>query len=154
MSLCFQPFPVISRHFKLVGIVSVEHEHDTLIGLHRWRLCAINDKADTRRVGVLVRRRQENRLALRCGRSIGGVRQEAVVTKGPQMRVEEITALLTRRLDRDLPAALQRFLEQRRQRVLQLRFRQMVEQNFSHPQTCRPTRFNLRNGRERVRSAA
>ncbi len=69
------------------------------------------------------------------------------------MSIEEIAPLLVHRLDRDLPAAFQRFLEQRRQRILQLRFRQMVEQNFSHPQTFKLRRVNLRNGRERVRSA-
>ena len=48
------------------------------------------------------------------------------------MRVERLDALLGRRLHHDAPAALERFLEQRRQHPLERLALQMVEQDLGH----------------------
>ncbi len=48
------------------------------------------------------------------------------------MRVERLDALLGRRLHHDAPAALERFLEQRRQHPFERLAVEMVEQDLGH----------------------
>ena len=68
----------------------------------------------------------------RLGFAPGAVRQEAVVAIGPQMGVERLDALLGRGLHHHAPAALERFLEQRRQHPFERLALQMIEQDFGH----------------------
>jgi hypothetical protein len=58
------------------------------------------------------------------------VRQKAVGTECPEMRVEKAATLFVDGLHGDPPIALEAPFEERRQRVLDLGFRQMVEQDF------------------------
>jgi hypothetical protein len=55
------------------------------------------------------------------------MRQERIVTIGPQMRVERIGALLRRRLYDSAPSTFEGFLKQRRQNFLKRHVLQMIE---------------------------
>ena len=54
------------------------------------------------------------------------------------MGVEHVAALSVARLHGDPPAALDTLVEQRRQRIFQLRFGQMVEENLGHAASTPP----------------
>jgi hypothetical protein len=57
------------------------------------------------------------------------MRQKALFTIGPQMRVKRIAALFTACLDHHLPAPLEALFHERGQRIFQRRLGQMVEEN-------------------------
>ena len=118
--------------FQLFRIVTVEHEDDALIGIGlRW-FGTIDDEADGRPVGVIAGDGEQNRLISGQFALVGAVRQEAVVPIGPEMRIERIPSCRLLHLDGDAPAAFDALVDERRQRVLQLGFRQMVEKDFGH----------------------
>lgn len=48
------------------------------------------------------------------------------------MRIERVTPLRVAGLHRNLPASFDALFQERRERVLKLRFRQMIEQDFGH----------------------
>ena len=70
---------------------------------------------------------------------IAAMGQEAFVPERPQMRVNRGQAFLATKMHRDAPAALKAFFEQRRQRVLEPGFSQMIEQNLGHTASPQPS---------------
>ena len=83
-------------------------------------------------VGFKWRFLDEDRLLPRFRLLHRSVGQKSVVAVRPQMRIEGIDALVRGCLHHDAPAALQRFLEKRRQHPFERLPLQMVEQDLSH----------------------
>ena len=64
--------------------------------------------------------------------AVGAVREEGIVAKAPQMRVERIAPLLSAGLDDSAPATDEAALQQARQRILKRGFGQVIEQYLGH----------------------
>src|SRR5262245_29134671 len=83
-----------------------------------------------RRIGIVVVRRQIDRLSRGPAVTRCSMRKKALIPVSPQQRVERLDALFARGLDRGAPAALERPFEQVRQDVVERAALQMVEINF------------------------
>src|SRR5262249_1735382 len=86
--------PALARRDDGVRIIAVEQQDQAIVGccVPRQRN-AINQKANSRPVRVVVADREQHRLFSCCCFAIRSVRQEAVVAEGPQMRVERVNPL-------------------------------------------------------------
>ena len=111
----FGLIPAQASYFNGFRIVAVEQQYDALIisGI-RYQIRAIDEEAYRRTIRIFGTGGQHDRLLRGFGISGGGVRQECVVTPGPQMRIERLHTLFGGRLNDHAPAALERFLQQRR----------------------------------------
>src|SRR5262249_19210624 len=96
-----------------------------------------------RAVRVIAVEREQDRLLARFALAPGTVREEAVVAKGPQVRVECLDPLFRSRLHDHAPAALEGFFDQRGKHTLERLTLQLVKYDFRHDDRaiipCAPT---------------
>lgn len=118
--------------FKLMLIMSIEHENNPLIAAEVVWLGSIDKKSHIGAVQISIARADQHRLAISVLTIVGAMRQKTAVTIGPKMLIQRIASFFAVCLHNDPPTTLQTFFKQRRQRVLKARFRQMVKQHFRH----------------------
>src|SRR5438477_4548537 len=125
--------PARTRGRYRVRVAAVEDEHDAPIARRvRRHLGAFEEKAHACAVWIVGLDGEQDRLLLGLRFVDGAVRQETIIGEGPQLRVERLDALLGGRLHDHPPAALERFLKQRRQDFLQRLAFEVVEEDFRH----------------------
>src|SRR5580698_7614527 len=120
--------PGLTRCGKSIHVIAVEQENDAVIGIGVCRQRSIVDqKSHIGLIRIAVLDDEDNRVILSVADTPGRVRQERVLTIGPQMSVQRLGALFRRRLYDDPPAALDGLFQQRRQHVLHRDVLQMIE---------------------------
>ena len=87
-------------------VLAVEQQQAALEGFRPVVLGTVDENQHRRRVGVFLRRRQEDRLRGRVAVPGGAVGQEGTLPVGPQQSVERRDALLRRCQDQGAEAAL------------------------------------------------
>ncbi len=130
MVMSGKPPPLAACLLKLLVVVPVEHDDHAFISVQVLDIGASTEKADIRAIRICVTRREKDWLAGVEFAAVDAMRQEALFAPRPQMSVDLIAHLFSCKLENHLPAARHRFLDQRRQRLLQLRFGQVIEEDF------------------------
>src|SRR5690606_29200823 len=104
--------PLFAGKLDCSRVMTVKDLNDTIIRREVQDRRPFHQETDVRAVGVLITRRQKNRLQVRWAVADRTVRQKAVVAIGPEPAVKRLQALLAPTLDHCTPAALKCALEQ------------------------------------------
>ncbi len=101
----------------------------------RGGICAIDEKPQTRAVGVFAGARQIDGLHLGIAVARTAMRQKTRVGVSPKNFIEHVEPFFTARVDDRAPAVGERTFEQRRERLFKPLALQMVEPDF-HQSFC------------------
>src|SRR5690606_2819529 len=104
IALLLQPFPLRAGMLQLGGVIAVEHEDHPLIGVEWRRLGAVDKETHIRLIGIAGTGSEQHRLRLRALAGIGAVWEETILPVGPQMRIENVEAILFLGLYDDPPS--------------------------------------------------
>ena len=119
--------------FHGLTVLTVKNQNDTLIGRSVSRHAgSFDEKPHGGIVGIFLIDGQQDRMFACLRIPPSSVRQKRVVALGPKVSVKRLHALFGHALDHDAPAALERFMQERRQDLFGSLPLQMIEENFSH----------------------
>ncbi len=134
-TLCFCCSPALARGGNRLGICAIEQKHQALVGTGiRGNRGSVDQKPHACAVRVVLAHGEQDRLLGGSCLPVRSMRQKAVITERPQMRIKGVDAILRRGLHDRAPAALERALEQVRQHFLERLFLQVIEEDLGRGQ--------------------
>lgn len=127
MSLVAGGFPRPARGFHGAWIAAIKQINDALIWREIGTFGTIDKEANGCGIGVIIGRRQKDRLLFPGSVFRRTMRQKAVISVCPKQHIKRFETFLRSGLDDGAPAAVERLLKQARQHSLQGMMFEMIE---------------------------